>query len=45
MPLRGLHFEGAVFLTRPGINPTLTMWAPCHSAVERHVERRGRREG
>jgi gluconate 2-dehydrogenase alpha chain len=32
-------FSGAVFPTCPGVNPTLTMWALCHRAADRLVER------
>jgi gluconate 2-dehydrogenase alpha chain len=36
----GLYvFGGAVFPTCHGVNPTLTMWALCHRAAERLIER------
>lgn len=41
----GLYvFSGAVFPTCHGVNPTLTMWALCHRAAERLVERLRRGE-
>ena len=42
----GLYaFGGAVFTTCPGVNPTLTIWAPCYRAAEQLVERQRRRAG
>jgi gluconate 2-dehydrogenase alpha chain len=36
----GLYvFGGAAFPTCAGVNPTLTIWALCHWAAERLIER------